>query len=268
MLLKKLTFSLVPIALTGLLLGSLTTTSHAVLKAVTISFTNTSPANTYSFAPFRFGFNSGVYDSFNNGQTATAGIISIAEGGSGSAWIPAFQAADPTAVIGALGAPILPGQTFTSTFQFETNTNPFFTFASMVIPSNDAFIGNDNPQGFRLFDAAGNLLINQIDQTAGQIWDSGSEATDPANGAFVVGGTNGNRTAQNGVVSFDRSQFGSYNNLTTGAGYVFNDAIITNTTNVGRITFSAVNAPEPSSLLLMATVMGMMSRRIIKRRQK
>lgn len=69
----------------------------------------------------------------------------------------------------------------------DTNVNRFFTFASMTIPSNDLFIGNDNPAAFQILDNDGNLLISQINQTASQIWDANSEVADPANAAFVVG---------------------------------------------------------------------------------
>ncbi|MBY0473472.1 MAG: hypothetical protein K2Q13_00235 [Nitrosomonas sp.] len=50
--------------------------------------------------------------------------------------------------------------------------NPYFTFATTVIPSNDFFIGNDSSSVFQLFDNAGNLQLAQINQTASQICDT------------------------------------------------------------------------------------------------
>lgn len=67
------------------------TTSAAQLN-ILVKVENLAPANSISFAPLHVGFNNGTFDSFNNGQAATAAIISVAEGGSGSAWQPAFAA--------------------------------------------------------------------------------------------------------------------------------------------------------------------------------
>jgi hypothetical protein len=158
----------------------------AVLAApvqLTVTIENLAPAGSVSFAPLHLGFHQGVFDAFNNGQAAGAGITSVAEGGSGSQWQPDFAAADPTATRGTIGGALLPGASASQMFTVDPGVNPFFTFASMVIPSNDLFIGNDSPTRFRLFDAAGHLLISAIDQLARDIWDNGSEAADPANAA-------------------------------------------------------------------------------------
>ncbi len=225
--------------------------AHAGFVSVTVRIENLAPANSVSFAPLRLGFNNGTFDAFDNGQVATAPIISVAEGGSGSDWFPAFAAADPTAVLGSVGGALTPGSAVSNTFLVDTSVNQFFTFASMVVPSNDFFIGNDSPTRYRLFDAAGNLLINSITQDASDIWDAGSEAFDPANAAFLVGGTNSLRTPQNGVVGFNFTELSGFNGLTTAAGYVF-DSQLTASTEIYRISFQARAVPEPTSLGLTA----------------
>jgi len=48
---------------------------------LTITIENPTPANDVAMAPLHFGFNQGVFDVFNVGSTATAPIISVAEGG-------------------------------------------------------------------------------------------------------------------------------------------------------------------------------------------
>ena len=122
--------------------------SHAGLQHVTVTIKNLAPANSVSFAPLRLGFGNGTFDSFNNGQSAgtppTSAIISVAEGGSGSAWFPAFAAAEPAAITGSVGGALLPGASASSTFTFDTANanNRFFTFANMVIPSNDRMVRN------------------------------------------------------------------------------------------------------------------------------
>jgi hypothetical protein len=224
--------------------------AHAAPTLVTITVTNLAPTNSVSFAPLHVGFNKGTFDAFNIGQTAAAGIVSVAEGGAGTIWQSDFAAADPTATRGTVAGLLTPGQSRTLTLQVDGAINPFFTFASMVVPSNDFFIGNDDADEYRVLDANGNLLINSINVSANEIWDAGSELFDPAAAAFV--GTNSLRTPQNGVVNFNFAEFAGFNGLTTGAGYVFNSALTANTP-VYRIEFATAAVPEPGSLGLAAT---------------
>jgi hypothetical protein len=221
---------------------------------VTVTIQNLSPTNSTSFAPLRVGFGNGTFDAFNAGQpqSALAPITTVAEGGSGSTWFPAFRAAEPGAVLGSVGGALLPGQTASNSFIVDPSVNPFFTFASMVIPSNDLFIGNDSPTRFRLFDASGNLILDRIDQFGRDIWDNGSELPIPANAAFLVGSNNDARVDQNGVVSFSLSELSAYNGLTTAAGYVFSSNGVTGDTAIYRISFTASRVPEPATVTLFA----------------
>ncbi|MFN7022225.1 MAG: spondin domain-containing protein [Phycisphaerales bacterium] len=229
-----------------------------------VTVQNLAPANSVSFAPLRVGFNNGTFDAFNNGMAATAPIISIAEGGTGSDWFPAFAAADPTATLGTVvgmpPGPLLPGATASTVFTVDPSVNRFFTFGSMVVPSNDHFIGNDNPMQYMLFDAMGNLNITTISQFGRSIWDNGSETEDPANAAFLVGGVNDQRTPQNGVVNFNFDLLDTFNGLTTAAGYTFNRQFGAND-EVYRIAFEVVPAPGAAALLGLAGLVGLRRRR-------
>jgi len=243
---SKLVRALPALALVGFLQGA----ASAGLVSVTVTIENLAPTNSVSFAPLRLGFHDGTFDSFNNGEVSTAPIISVAEGGSGSDWFPAFAAAEPNAVLGSVGGALLPGATASNTFVVDTTINRFFTFGTMIIPSNDYFLGNDSPTEYQLFDVAGNLLIQTIDQKADEIWDAGSELFDPLHAAFLQVGNNDLRTPQNGVVSFDFLELSGFNGLTTAAGYVF-DSQLTANTEVYRISFRATAVPEPASLGLV-----------------
>ena len=235
----------VAVAAAALALSNL---AGAALVSLTITAENLAQPNSISFAPLHFGVNNGTFDAFNIGQVATAPIISVAEGGGGMAWQTAFGMADPNATRGTIGGLLQPGQTRNLTILVDTAINSFFTFAAMAVPSNDFFIGNDSATEFRLFDAAGNLLITTIGQKARQIWDAGSEAFDPLAAAFV--GNNDLRTPQNSVVSFNFSELAGFDGLTTGAGYLFNSGL-TADTDIYRISFSAVTVPEPGTLALV-----------------
>lgn len=237
-------------------------TATPVLLQITVE--NLAPTNSVAFAGLRFGFHNGTFDSFNEGESAfllgqpsiaTAPIVSIAEGGTASTWFPAFAAAEPNATFGSIlrngpGA-LRPGETSSGTFEVDPSINRYFTFGAMVVPSNDHFIGNDNPLQYQLFDAAGNLAISTITQLGSQIWDAGSETTNPANAAFLMGGVNANRVDENGVVRFDFMGLNAYNGLTTAAGYTFDrqfgadDAIY-------RISFTVIPTPGSAGILALA----------------
>lgn len=234
---------------------------------VTVTVESLVAENGVAFAPLRLGFHGGDFDAFDLGGVATAPIISVAEGGSGADWFPAFLAADPDAVVGSVvpdpAGPLLPGGTATSTFTVDPTVNPFFTFASMVVPSNDFFIGNDSPTRYRLFDDQGMLLLTEITQQASQVWDAGSEIFDPAAAAFV--GDNNLRADQNSVVAFNFAELNAFNGLTTGAGYVL-DSQLAADDEIYRISFAVTPVPVPAALPLfigaLAGAWGISRRRV------
>lgn len=236
--------------LSGLMLAASAT---AGTTQVQVMVENLAPTNSVSFAPLRLGFNNGSYDSFDENQTASPAIISIAEGGSGADWFPAFMAADPSATLGTVvpnpAGPLTPGATGVNTFDVDASTNRYFTFGAMVVPSNDYFIGNDSPTQYELFDTNGNLNISSIELTASDIWDAGSEVDGIFGAAFLQGSSNGDRIPDDGVVEFDFADLSIFNGQTTAAGYTF-DSQLQASTPVYRISFSIV--PEPASAALLA----------------
>ncbi len=247
------------IAVTAVL-GVLPDVGRGQTVQLRITVENLAPANSIGLAPFRFGFGNGTFDSFDNNQPAfllgapsiaEAPIVTIAEGGSGSTWFPAFQAAEPNANLGSLLGPtippILPGQSSSAVFAINS-ANRFFTFGTMVVPSNDHFLGNANPTAFEVLDTNGNLLLTSITEDASRIWDAGSETENPANAAFLVGGVNDQRENENLPVMFNFADLSAFNGLTTAAGYTFNSSLLSANTPVLRVTFAVV--PEPSTALL------------------
>lgn len=240
--------------------------AHAVPEAVTVTVQSLVPANSIAFARLHLGFGNGTYDAFNIGQAAGTGIVSVAEGGLGTTWQANFAAAEPLATRGTIGAgQLLPGQTQTATFTVDPAVNSYFTFAAMVVPSNDFFIGNDSPTQYKLLNSTGTLLVDSITLKANQIWDAGSEIFDPAAAAFV--GNNDLRTPQNSVVALNFAEFAAYNGLTTGAGYVFNSGLAANT-DVYRISFAVAAVPEPQTAAMWAAglvALGALARRRLGR---
>jgi hypothetical protein len=85
-----------------------------------------------------------------------------------------------------------PGEVSSAEFNLSPAQNRYMSFASMVVPSNDAFIGNHNPWAIELFDAAGAFKGKQIITVLGSmVWDAGTELNTEMDAAFI------NQTAPN-----------------------------------------------------------------------
>ncbi|MBK8018993.1 MAG: spondin domain-containing protein [Betaproteobacteria bacterium] len=243
--------------------------ASAAQVMVTVTVENLTPAGSVAFAPLTLGFHGGTFDAFNIGDAATPEIMPIAEGGNGAAWLASLAATDSTSIGGAVipspAGPLTPGGMASGTFLVDTSVNPYFSFGTMVVPSNDFFIGNDDPMAYRLFDNGGNLLISSITQRSRDIWDAGSGIHDPAAAAFVGNGSL--RADQNSVVAFNFAEFAAYNGLQTAAGYTFDSQLAANS-EIYRISFDVAAVPEPQTYGLLAVglaIVGWAGRRSVVR---
>lgn len=246
--------------------------------AVRVTVENIAPTNSVATSPLRFGFGNGTFDTFDQGSAAfllgqstiaDAPIVKIAEGGAGEPWFSTFQSVEPNAnlgsVVGTSGVavdPFTPGESSSTTLMVDT-ANQYFSFGSMVVPSNDFFVGNDSPTQYQAFDASGNLILSSIVLTASDVWDAGSETEEPANAAFLVVGTNAQRVDENGTVEFNFAELSTFDGLQTAEGYTFDSDLLSANTELLRISFEVV--PEPASFGLFglgtAALLAMIRRR-------
>ncbi|MGV6852187.1 MAG: spondin domain-containing protein, partial [bacterium] len=144
--------------------------------------------------PVWVGFHDGSYDQLTVGEAASAGIERIAEDGDPSVLRGQFMAAQPNGLDGVIfdpagfaGAPVFdPGNASSAVFDVDPSTQQYFSYASMIIPSNDAFVGNDNPMAYRLFDENGNFSGPVSFVVYGnQVWDAGTEENTEMDAAFL-----------------------------------------------------------------------------------
>lgn len=136
---------------------------------VTITIENTQNDGGFALTPFWVAFHDGSFDSYDGGAPAAGfpGITELAEDGNTGPITDAFAASaagiaggvDATLAGDAVGAPVFRGgesQSFTLNVG-NSSVNRYFSYASMVVPSNDLFIANGNPFAHEVFDAAGNF---------------------------------------------------------------------------------------------------------------
>ena len=236
-------------------LSLFTASANAAQFAVT--FENLQGTDGFSLTPAWIGFHDGTFDIFSPGSSADGrGIQTVAETGaigdlSAEFEFAGFAASDEGVLAqpdGFAGAPVVePGETATVII---TTDNDFFSYASMIIPSNDTFIGNGNPMAFDVsgLTVGGSPLLFDVTQ----FWDAGTEFNDPTNGpAFSPdGGGAGAGADENGVVT--ESNLVDFN-ATFLESQAANGTVSTALTSpIAQFTITAV--PEPSAVALFGMV--------------
>lgn len=235
-----------------------------------VSFTNEGTSD-LSLTPLWFAFQDGTFDLFDPAASPTAGLELLAEDGDPAVLIGEFDAAaqpgNRQGVVfapgGFPGAPVVePGETGVA---YITATSPasyqYFSFASMVIPSNDTFIGNANPMQYQVFDASGNINdpsgVFTIQVFASNFWDSGTELNNGQGAAFSTIGGSPTNTSDGIGPAGDLMEFLG---TSTPSGVTIND-LPGSAELVATITISQV--PEPASwlALMFAAPLGILRRR-------
>lgn len=241
--------------------------------SIDITFNN---SNGFGFlvTPVYTGLHSGEFDAFDVDGTASAGIEQIAEvpvpPNPPNLIAPERLAVEPNSQGGFVfgpGGPILDGESGTLTLDVaDPTTNRFATFLSMFVPSNDTFLGNDNPFAYEIFDVAGNLIEQTIEITGNSIYDAGTEVNSLFGAAapgqdILLGETEGGtitRLVDTGGFAALESLFGI-----TGAGSITGDTVLF------TIDIAATPAPIPlpaGGLLLLTGLGGIVGMRRLKKR--
>ena len=273
-------------------------TARGEMVRVTVS--NLSPANGLFLTPLWVGFHNGSFDLFNIGAAVgsgglPAGLEPLAEDGV-NAPLSANFAASSAGLAGGIDAtfigpnglpgPIDPGETFSVNFgaNLDPVANRYFSYATMIIPSNDAFIANDDPLAHPLFDSGGKFLGADILVLGANVLDAGTEVNTERDAAFLNEAAINDGVVENGVVRQHPGFNGSVRNpngsprLILGAttagpnGNITIDSIAGDFTRAGyqvaRITISAQPAavPEPSAIVSLGVgvvgLLGLAARRL------
>ncbi len=186
-------------------------------RNIRVNFTNTAPEGGTFLTPVFVAIQDGTFDTFDLGSAAAGYLEALAEDGATAPIIDAFDksgaAGDRGVVVGPGGiaaGPLDTGETGSVVLTVDPNQARFLTFASMVIPSNDAFIANpDDPTALRIFDDYGNFIGGTFEVQGRDVLDAGTEVNTERDAAFL------NQTAPNtgqtegGVVAIHPGFIGS-----------------------------------------------------------
>ena len=146
------------------------------------------------FSPFALMFHDGTFDQFDVGELASREIENQAEDGNGDPLLALLRSnpnflgtiLDSTDVEDPLPGAFFPEDMASVELEVDPS-NRYFSYASMFLPSNDAFVGNDNPLASEIFDEEGNFIAQEI--YVSTVWDAGTEFNDetPPNAATFPG---------------------------------------------------------------------------------
>lgn len=223
---------------------------------LSVTIENMGPAGGFSFTPLWLAAHDGGFDGFDVGSAGGPGITAIAEGGDTSVISAAFAGSGvDTTIAQTTGAPVFsPGETQSAVFNVgDASVNRYLSFASMVVPTNDLFFGNDNPTAYEVFDAAGNFNGPfEILIFGGDVYDNGSEINNATGGAAfsALGGTS---ASEGGVITrfFDDPGSQAYIASFLGTGTADGNTIgagFDESTLIARITV----VPAPAGLGVLA----------------
>ncbi len=236
-----------------------TANSATLGSLVRVTIKNEAPALGTFQTPVWVGLHDGTFDIYDSGVAASAELEALAEDGNNAPLVAAFAAAAGTSqdtAIAGFDGPIAPGETITMTFRVDPTDadSRYFSYASMVLPSNDAFVANGDPMAHEIFDAAGAFVATGFTVAGTDVLDAGTEVNDeiPANTAFFGQMTPDTGTDEMGTVG---NHIGF---MVPTSGGILDDAMFTGadferTVGYSMLTFSfeeaTIEAPTGSAFV-------------------
>ena len=271
--------------------AALMCSSAAVAGSIEVSFENlASDDGGFFFTPVWGAFHNGEFDVYTSGEPASnfPGLEELAEDGNNDVLSEDFNASSAAAAGGVdftlpgldVGPPpINPGETATTVIDTgDTTVNRYFSYASMLIPTNDIFVANANPLAHEVYDEDGAFAGDVVIEIFGSsLRDAGTEVNDITAGA-AFSALGGDPSDENGVITTfnNNPALADYlvtiNGTPTVAGTTI-DADISGATPLARITLTNAEVagggdddgpavvPTPSAAVAGLALMGLVGAR-------
>jgi hypothetical protein len=192
-----------------------------------ITISNKSPDNATCVTPPWVGIHDGEFDTYSGDEALKAPFESLVEDGSNAAVKAYFAMANGTVWDGQVGmGPICYGESAELSFEIgvEVGVAHYFSYASMILPSNDAWVSNGNPMAYEVFDMDGNGVAVSFTVMGSDVLDAGSEVNDELTNTTAFFGQMEPNTGEteNGVV-VDHPGF-----MAKGMGGILDDPLFAN----------------------------------------
>ena len=167
------------------------------IPSVIVTVENSAPSRGAFQTPFWVGIHDGTFDIYDrdaplgaNETVPTPAVERLAEDGNTGPISDAFtidQGLSPQATLVGPSGPLAPGDRASYTLNVDPSKDRYFSYASMIIPSNDAFIANGNPLAHQLFNKGGRFVGRNFVVAGTEVLDAGTEANDEiaGNTAFL-----------------------------------------------------------------------------------
>jgi len=231
---------------------ALAVSSAQAQQQVRVTVENLQPSDGFYLTPVWTGFHDGTFDFFDAGTMSSSSLEGLAEEGDVSGILSDFAGAGVgqdgvlTNPAGFGGAPVIdPGESASAIFDLNSSER-YLSFATMLIPSNDGFFGNDSGIAIEVLDGSGAFsFAGPIDFTLDQLWDAGTELNNGLGAAFS--GNGGTDTTEANNIAL-HAGLNNFDGTTTADGSTINFANAS-ASPVFRLTVTAV--PEPSSLAVL-----------------
>ena len=173
---------------------------------------NSAPSRGAFQTPFWIGIHNGSFDIYDRnvalgaeGLVPAPAVERLAEDGNTGPISDEFSISQPyspqSTLVGPSG-PLAPGDSSSTTLNVNPWDDRFFSYASMLIPSNDAFIANGNPIAHPLFNEHGRFIAENFVVTGSEMLDAGTEVNNEiaSETAFLNQGGPNIGITENGVV--------------------------------------------------------------------
>ncbi|MEO1336618.1 MAG: spondin domain-containing protein [Myxococcota bacterium] len=174
---------------------------------------NMAPSFGTFLTPVWVGFHEGRFDTYDGNQPASndprpgsLAMERLCEDGNNGPISEDFAALSQglDATIAGPNGPLAPGEVVSSAFLLDANSpdQRYFSYASMILPSNDFCISNGNPQRHLIFDDNGQFVAQDFFVAGSEVLDAGTEVNDevPANTAFFGQATPDTGVDENGTI--------------------------------------------------------------------
>ena len=157
--------------------------SYRSIPSVVVEVENLAPERGSFMTPVWMGIHDGTFDIYDRNVAANAllgpGVVeALAEDGNNGPITATFEARNPgqpQTNLTAPGGPFQPGSRAAFTFQVDPSDDRYFSYGSMVIPSNDFFVANGNPLAHPLFDEYGRFIAEDFIVAGSEVLDAGTE---------------------------------------------------------------------------------------------